>query len=135
MGRAFITSIKGYSKILQENIAGEMSDVHRKALKVIFDCCEVPSESWAILTELIEHNDEDKAMEILNQVDSAGQSYIERDFIRRSIASMEIVQNESSAILQQSNQLTEDQRLFVEIINNNCQREIEVWKEIAEYFS
>lgn len=49
--------------------------------------------------------------------------------------SLEIAQNELSAILEQAKQLNDEQRFNVEIINKNCQRQIEVWKEIAEYFS
>jgi hypothetical protein len=134
-GRSFLVSIKGYSSVLQKNIVGEMSEAHRKSLKVIFDCCDTPWESWATLTELIEQNEDEKSIEILSQIDDTGQSYLERNFIRKSIASMEIAQNESSTILQQAEQLTEEQRFYVEIIDKNCQREIEVWKEVAEYFS
>jgi hypothetical protein len=128
-------SIKGYSSVLHKNIVGEMSDAHRKALKIVFDCCDIPWESWATLTELIEQSEDEKVMEILSQVDNTGQSYLEQNFIRKSLASMEIAKTESSTILQQAEQLTDEQRLYVEIINKNCQREIEVWKEIAEYFS
>jgi len=114
---------------------GEMSDAHRKALKVIFYCCDIPWESWATLTLLIEENEEEKVMEILSQVDGTGQSYLERNFIRKSLESMEIAENESSTILQQAEQLTDEQRFYTEIIHKNCQGEIDVWKEIAEYFS
>ncbi len=112
-----------------------MSDAQRKALKVIFDCCNIPWESWATLTLLIEQNEDEKVMEILTQVDDTGQSYLERNFIRKSLESMEIAENESSTILQQAEQLTNEQRFYVEIIHKNCQGEIDVWKEIAEYFS
>jgi len=135
MGRSFLVSIRGYSAILQNNVFGEMSDAHRQALKVVFDCCDTPIESWNTLSELIEQNDAEKAMEILSQVDNSGQSYLHRNFISKSLASMEIARNASSTILQKAEQLTEDQRVYVEIIHKNCQGEIEVWKEIAEYFS
>jgi hypothetical protein len=134
-GLTLLTSIKGYSSVLQNNIIGEMSDAHRKALQVIFDCCNTPWESWITLTELIDQNEHEKVIEILSKVDETGQSYLERNFIRKSLMSLEIAQNESSAILEQAQQLNDDQRSYVEIINKNCQREIEVWKEIAEYFS
>jgi hypothetical protein len=134
-GRSFLTAIKGYSSILQNEIVGEVSGIHRKALQVIFDCCDTPTESWHILTELIEQNEGEKVMEILSQADETGQSYLEQKFISKSLAAMEIARNESSTILLQSEQLTDEQRHYVEIIHNNCQREIEVWKEIAEYFS
>jgi len=133
-GRSFLVSIKGYSSILQKKVIGEISDDHRKGLKVIFDCCNIPWESWTTLSELIEQNQEEKVAEILNQVDNTGQSYLERNFIRKSLASMEVAQKESSTILQQAEQLTDEQRFYVEIINKHCQNEIEIWKEIAEYF-
>ena len=135
MGRSCLVSIQGYSKVLYKNIVGEMSDAHRKALKTICSCCDTPAESWTTLSELIEQNEDERVMEILSQVNDTGQSYLERNFIRPSLASMEIAEAESSIILQQAEQLTHDQRFYVEIIHKNCQREIDVWKEIAEYFS
>jgi hypothetical protein len=134
MGRSCLVSIQGYSAILHKNLVGEMSEDHRNTLKAIFDCCNIPSESWTILTELIEQNEDEKVMEILSQVDDTGQSYLERNFIHTSLAYMEIAEAKSSTILQQAGQLTDEQRFYVEIIYKNCQREIEVWKEIAEYF-
>ena len=74
-------------------------------------------------------------MEILSQVDDIGQSYLERNFIYKSLASTEIAEDATSTILEQAERLTEEQRHYIEIIHENCQREIEVWKEIAEYFS
>ncbi|MCL4259224.1 MAG: hypothetical protein KJZ52_01240, partial [Anaerolineales bacterium] len=71
-GLTLLTSIKGYSSVLQKNVIGEISDTHRKALKVIFDCCETPWESWITLTKLIEQNEEEKVLEILCQVDGTG---------------------------------------------------------------
>ena len=59
-----------------------MSEAHRKALKTIFNCCDIPSESWTTLTELIEQNEDEKVIQILSQVDNTGQSYLERNFIR-----------------------------------------------------
>jgi hypothetical protein len=134
-GRSFLVSIKGYSSILHKNILGEMSDVHRQALKVIFDCCDIPAECWETLSELIEQNEEEQVMAILNQVDNTGQNYLGRSFICKSIESMEIAKNEASTILQQAAQLTDEQRIHVEIVHKHCQDEIEVWKEIGEYFS
>jgi len=134
-GRSLLVSIKGYSAILQHNAVREMSDAHRQAMKVVFDCCDTPAECWNTLSELIEQNGDAKAMEILSQVDDSGQSFLERDFISKSLASMEIARNVSSDILQKAEHLTEEQRLYVEFIHKNCQGEIEVWKEIAEYFS
>jgi hypothetical protein len=135
MGRSYLVSIKGYSAILQKNVVGEMSDTHRQALKIVFDCCDTPIQSWNTLSELVEQNNDEKAMEILSQVDDTGQSLLERNFISKSLSSMEIARNASSAILRQAEQLTDEQRFYVEIIHKNCQGEIEVWKEIAEYFS
>ena len=120
--------------MLQLNGYGEMSDAHRKALKVVSTCCDALEKSWVTLSELIEQNEDEKVMEILSQVDDAGQSHLERNFINKALASMETAQNMSSSILQQAEQLTDKQRLHVEIIHENCQREIEVWKEIAEYY-
>jgi hypothetical protein len=73
--------------------------------------------------------------EILSQVDDAGQSYLEQNFINKSLASLEIAKKESSKILEQAQQLSDEQRFYVEIIDKDCEREIEVWKEIALYFS
>ena len=134
-GLTLLSSIKGYASVLQKNIAGEMSDAHRKALQVIFDCCETPWESWWDISELIEKNDDEKVIEILNQEDNTGKSYLERNFIATSIASMDVAIKYSSAILREAEQLSNDQRKFIEIIDNNCKREIDVLKEIAEYFS
>jgi hypothetical protein len=47
---------------------------------------------------------------------------------------MEIAQNALRTILEQIEKLTDDQRLFVEFVHKGCQREIEVWKEVAEYY-
>jgi hypothetical protein len=130
-GLTLLTSIQGYSKVLQQ----EMSVTHQKALQVILDCCEIPWASWISLTRIIEQNDHEKAIEILSQVDGTGQSYLEQNFINKSLASLEIAKKESGGILEQAQQLTDDQRFFIEIIDENCEREIEVWKEIALYFS
>ena len=65
-GLTLSTSIKGCSAVLQHNIIGEMSDAHRKALQVIFDCGDVPWESWVTLTELIDQNEHEEVMEILS---------------------------------------------------------------------
>jgi hypothetical protein len=127
--------MQGYSTVLHKNIFGEMNDAHRKALEVILDCCDTAWKSWINLCEFIEQNEEERAMEILLQVDGVGQSYLERNFILTSLAAMEIAEDQSSTILQQAELLTEEQKFYVEIVHNNCQREIEVWKEIAEYFS
>ena len=135
MGRSYLTSIKTYSSWLQTNVIGKMSDAHGKALKIVFDCCDIPRESWETLSELIEQNDGEKVMKTLSQVDHTGQSYLERNFINKSLASMEIAQNALRTILEQIEQLTEEQRLHVEIIYKDCQREIDVWKEVAEYYS
>jgi len=134
-GLTLLTSIKGYSSVLQKNVVGEMSDVHRKALQTIFDCCETPWTSWISLTEIIERNDYEKANEILSQIDGTGQSYLERNFISKSLLSLDVAKKESGAILEQAQQLSDEQRHLVEIIDNNCKREIEVWKEIALHFS
>ena len=130
-GLTLLTSIRGYSSILQNNIIGKVSDAHQKALQVIFDCCEIPWESWITLTELIEQNDDEKVIEILSQLDGTGQSYLERNFVSKSLASLEIAQRESSTILEQVQQLTDEQRTYVEIIDKNCRHEINIWNEIA----
>jgi hypothetical protein len=135
MGRGFLLPIKTYSVVLQLNGFGEMSDAHNKALKVVSTCCDDIDRNWVTLSELIEQNDEEKAMEILGQVDATGQSYLERNFINKSLASMENAQKALRTILEQIDQLTDDQRLHVEIIHQDCQREIEIWKEVAEYYS
>ena len=135
VGLTLLTSIKGFSSILRASVLGGTNDVHRQALQVIFDCCDTPWKSWISLSELIEQNEGEKVIEILSQVDDTGQSYLERNFIRKSLASMEIAQNQSNTILEQAQQLNDEQKLYVEIINKNCRQEIDVWKEIAEYFS
>ena len=134
-GLTLLSSIKGYASVLQKNIVGEMSDAHQKVLQVIFDCCETPWESWITLTELIEKNENEKVIEVLSQVDSTGRSYLERNFIDKSIASIDVAKKYSSAILKEAQQLSDDQKNFLEIIDNNCKREIDIWKEIAEHFS
>jgi len=130
-GLTLLTSIRGYSSTLQTNIIGEVSDAHRKALQVIFDCCETPWKSWITLTELIENNEDEKVIEILSQIDGTGQSYLNRNFVCTSLASLEIAKRESTTILEQTQQLTDEQRFYVEIIDKNCRREIDVWEEIA----
>jgi len=111
-----------------------MSIAHKEALKVVSSCCDILDKNWVTLSELVEQYEEERVMEILSQVDATGQSYLERNFINKSLASMETAQNMSSSILHQAEQLTDKQRVHVEIIHDNCQREIEVWKEIAEYY-
>jgi hypothetical protein len=133
-GRSYLVSIVSYSSILQLNVFGEMSDAHRNALKVVSKCCDTPDQGWKVLSEMVEQNGDERAMEILSQVDDSGQSYLERNFISKSIESMEIARNASGNILQQAEQLSEDQRLYVEMINKNCQSEIDVWKDLAEYY-
>ena len=81
LGLTLLTSIKGFSSILQTDVIGEMRDAHRQAFKVIFDCCDTPWKSWITLSQLIEQNEDEKVTEILSQVDETGQSYLERHFI------------------------------------------------------
>jgi hypothetical protein len=133
-GLELLTVIKAFSSVLQENSFGEMSDGHRKSLQVILDCCETPWSSWLSLTELIRRNDYEKANEILSQIDGTGQSCLERNFVSNSLLSLGVAKKEIGAILQQAQQLSDKQRDLVERIDNSCKREIDVWKEIAEYF-
>jgi hypothetical protein len=51
-GLTLLTSIKGYSSILQKDILGDISDEHRKALQIIYDCCETPWMNWVDLSDL-----------------------------------------------------------------------------------
>jgi hypothetical protein len=48
---------------------------------------------------------------------------------------LETAKKESGAILEQAQQLSDEQRFYVEIIDKNCEREIDVWEEIALHFS
>ena len=135
LGLTLLTSIKAYSSILQKDVLGEISDTNREALKVIIDCCETSWECWSTLTEIIEQNEEDQILDILYQADKSGKSYLERNFIQKSIASLEIAKKEANKILEQAQKLTDEQNRFVKMIDENCEREIGVWKEIALYFS
>ena len=135
LGLTLLTSIKAYSSILQKDVLGEISDTNREALKVIIDCCETSWECWSTLTEIIEQNEEDQILDILYQADKSGKSYLERNFIQKSIASLEIAKKEANRILEQAQKLTDEQNRFVTMIGKNCEHEINVWKEIASYFS
>ncbi|MFN8398739.1 MAG: hypothetical protein U0X74_01895 [Anaerolineales bacterium] len=134
-GLSRLTSINAYSTILQKGILGEISDTQRKALIVISDCCETSWECWKTLTKLIEQNEDDKAIEILCQTDTSGQSYLEKNFIQKSISCLEIAKKEVSSILEKAQNLTDEQRHYVEMIDNNCQHEIDIWIEVSLYYS
>lgn len=134
LGLTLLTSIKAYSSILPKDVLGEISDTNREALKVIIDCCETSWECWSTLTKIIEQNEEDQTLDILYQADKSGKSYLERNFIQKSIASLEIAKKEANRILEQAQKLTDEQNRFVTMIGENCEHEINVWKEIASYF-
>ena len=134
-GLTLLTSIKGYSSILQKDILGDISNETRKALRIIYDCCEIPWMSWVDLSDLIEQNKSEKALEILGQLDNTEKSFLVRSFISKSLASLEIAEKQASAILKESHNLSDEQLKYAEIIEHNCTREIDIWKEIALHFS
>lgn len=134
-GLSRLNSIKAYSNILQKDILGEISNTQRKGLIVISDCCETSWECWETLTRLIEQNEDDKTLEILRQTDTSGKSYLERNFIQKSILSLKIAKKEVICILEHAQNLTDEQKKYVEMIGDNCQHEIDIWKEISFYYS
>ena len=134
-GLTLLNSIKGYSSILRKKGVGKVSDFHGKKLRVISDCCEIPWEKWIALTELIDHNEPENAIAILRETDETGKSNIQRNFIDKAIQSLEIVIAESTALLKEPQLLSNEHLKYVEIIKNDCRREIEIWKEMASHFS
>jgi hypothetical protein len=133
-GLTLLTSIKGYSSVLQNKILGEVSNTQRKALQMIHESCESPWESWLAFKELMEQNKYEKVVETLKQVDDTGQSYLETQFANKALASLETMQQQLLIIQNEAQNLSDEQRKYIEIINDNCKREMDLWKEVIAYY-
>jgi hypothetical protein len=133
-GLTLLTSIKGYSSVLQNKILGEVSNAQRKALQMIHESCESPWESWLAFIELMEQNKYGNVVETLKQVDNTGQSYLETQFVNKALVSLETMQQQLLIIQNEAQNLSDEQRKYIEIINDNCKREIALWKEVIAYY-
>ena len=109
-GLTLLTSIKGYSSVLQNKILGEVSNAQRKALQMIHESCKSPWESWLAFIELMEQNKYGNVVETLKQVDNTGQSYLETQFVNKALVSLETMQQQLLIIQNEAQNLSDEQR-------------------------